>query len=89
MLGDRVALLDRHHVLAEPGELAGDPLGLEARGGIERARRVLAGHEPAHRATGEPESREVIAQPAVPGHPEEQPTHQQQPTAAGLAILDG
>jgi hypothetical protein len=40
------------------------------------------------RAPSEPEAGEVISQPAVPGHPEQQPTHHAQPTAPALAILD-
>src|SRR5207247_7250582 len=88
MLDDGLALFARGDVLAEAGELAGDALGLESRGRLERALGVLAGHEPPDRPPREPQAWDVIAQPAVPGHPEQQPTHHAQPTAAALAILD-
>src|SRR4029079_7774343 len=87
VLGDRVGLVHVRDVLAEPGELAGDALGLEPCRRVEGAPRVFAGHEPAHGAAREPEPGKVVAQPAVPGHPQQQATHHAQPTASAANLF--
>ena len=72
-----IRLIDPGQVLAEAGVERADSLDLELRARPEGAFSVLAGHEAAHGALGEPEPGEAVPQPAVAGHPEEQSSHGQ------------
>ena len=72
---DGIRLLAPRDVLAEPSEHRRDALGLERVGGCEGRGSVLAGHEPEHGPSGEPELRQPFAQPAVAGHPQEDRSH--------------
>jgi hypothetical protein len=72
---DLVRLLDPGQVLAEPRVERRDPVALEALAGVQRGGGVLAGHEPPDGPPGEPQPRHAIPEPAVTGHPEEEPSH--------------
>jgi hypothetical protein len=72
---DGIRLGARGQVLAQMREEHADALGEQ---GISRGQALpdgLAGHEPSDRAAGEGQPRQVIAEPGVAGHPEEEAAH--------------
>ena len=74
--GDVVGLCEGVEVLAEVREQHADALVLEPRRGRERVVDPLAGHEATHGPAGERQAWQGVAQPLVPGHPEERGPHQ-------------
>ena len=86
--GDLVRLRQLDQVLAEPCEDDALTAGRQARGRADGSLRILAGHEPADGTPREPEPRQVLAQPGVAGHPEQDRAHGQVlPRWFGRAIL--
>ena len=90
--GDLVRVLDPDQVLAEAGEHRPDAVGAVGLGGYERRLGILTGHELADGALCESEARQAITQPAVAGHPEEDPSHRSSRIArekgVGRAVLN-
>ncbi len=73
--GHRVGAQGTGEVLAEMGEEDADPFSEQP---IRRCQRIvdrLSRHEAAHRPTSEGQARQMVAQPRVAGHPEQQPAH--------------
>ena len=73
--GDLVGLREALEVLAEPRVERTDAGGLEGGGRVQRVLHRFAGHEPPDGAPHEREARQTFLQPAIPGCPEEDPTH--------------
>ena len=73
--GDLVRLREALEVLAEARVERADAGGLEGDGRGQRVIHRLAGHEPADGTPHEPEAGQTFLQPAIPGCPEEDPTH--------------
>src|SRR5205807_4783431 len=73
--GDLVGLLEPGDVLAQTSEHHRDPVFLEVFAGAKRGFGVLAGHEAKDSAPGESKPGQVVAEPPVRRHPQENPAH--------------
>ena len=77
---DRVGLGEALEVLAEPRVDRRDPGRLQRLGGGQRIVHRLAGHEPPDGPAHEPEPRQMVLQPSIPGGPQEDPAHASPPS---------
>ena len=75
VIGDLVGLREAREVLAEARVQRPDAGCLQRGSGGQRVIDRLAGHEPADGSAHEPEPGKAFLQPAIPGGPQEDPTH--------------
>ena len=76
VVGDRLGLVERREVLAEPRVHRPDAGSLERPGGAERVFHGLARHEATDGPAHEPQPRQARLQPLVARQPEEHGAHQ-------------
>src|SRR5438105_15757161 len=91
MRGDLVGLLEPGDVLAQTSEHHRDPVFLEVFAGAKRGFGVLAGHEAKDSAPGESKPGQVVAEPPVRRHPQENPAHslpRSEPKPRTRSLLD-
>ena len=94
-LVEQVVVVIRHgrglrralQVLAEMREEQANAQRTELLGRLEGVLHLLARHEAAHRTAREPEAGQVLLQPSVAGHPEQDRAHRSESSTATSASM--